>query len=763
MNTGTTAYFDIANPSLGIPIVGAQENDFLLRTDRSNQKIFLATGSNVTPAAVFVRSNVGIGGIASPQFTLDVNGDVNFSGGLYQSGQKYIGSQWTTNSGSNAIYIISSNVGIGTTSPSFPLDVAGSINFTGSLFQNGQRYIGSQWTTNTLSNSISITSSNVGIGTTTPSNTLHVAGTTRFDGGIVMMNQQMSITRLKLLQTQVAGTIANITSLVNSVSGIDTQNSASAFKFTLSNPQTQFQFQDASSNNYLTVNTTSGLTVTDTTGSIGTNLSLNKTGNNNTPAFFSFYKSRGTSATPVGIAANDIYGSIDYYGHDGTSFRQVAQIQTFTDTAATTDNIGAQLVFSTRSTGTASTLQQRMVIQPTLTTLNTALNLTSNLNVDGTTVITKDRTLSNVSINASAINSGTLAVSYGGTGANTLTTNKLLVGNGTSAVLTPANLHWDNTNFYLGINNTLPSCSLVVQQATEGRGNTKFTSLSSTSNDNWWLGFTASGLTTDANDVARIGVRLGTTGNLAGNIYFTTGASNAQQERMRITENGNIGINNSNPGEALDVNGKIRVNGTNAMLTLQNNSGTSTNSAFMLFYNANQTAGAALGIDGPNHMNITSGATALTSTTNNDLILGTVNTERMRIKTSGDVGIGTANPSYKLHVVGDIYTTGDITAFSDARVKTDLEKLENCLTKLQTLTGYRYTRSDVKSNRKHIGLIAQEVEQIAPELIYENNEGYKGIAYPNMAALFVEAFKEITERLNTLADKVENICTMLQL
>jgi hypothetical protein len=57
---------------------------------------------------------------------------------------------------------------------------------------------------------------------------------------------------------------------------------------------------------------------------------------------------------------------------------------------------------------------------------------------------------------------GTLPVANGGTNATTLTANKLMVGNGTSGVLTPTNLHWDNTNSRLGIGNSSPNSKLNV-------------------------------------------------------------------------------------------------------------------------------------------------------------------------------------------------------------------------------------------------------------------------------------------------------------
>lgn len=112
---------------------------------------------------------------------------------------------------------------------------------------------------------------------------------------------------------------------------------------------------------------------------------------------------------------------------------------------------------------------------------------------------------------------------------------------------------------------------------------------------------------------------------------------------------------------------------------------------------------------------------------------------------TGRVGIGITTPSYPLHVTGAVYATGNITAYSDKRAKSDIVKIENALDKIEKLNGYTYTMN----GEKYTGLIAQEVLPVLPEAVVGSEETSYAIAYGNMMGLVIEAIKELQKRTET--------------
>ena len=122
--------------------------------------------------------------------------------------------------------------------------------------------------------------------------------------------------------------------------------------------------------------------------------------------------------------------------------------------------------------------------------------------------------------------------------------------------------------------------------------------------------------------------------------------------------------------------------------------------------------------------------------------------EVMRLSSNGNVVIGsTVAPGDKLRVVGDISASGSITPDSDLAYKKDIQPLTNVLSKVTQLLGVNFTYK--KNNEKSMGLIAQDVEKVFPELV-RGKEGEKRLNYMGLTGALIEAIKELEAKVAAL-------------
>jgi hypothetical protein len=121
---------------------------------------------------------------------------------------------------------------------------------------------------------------------------------------------------------------------------------------------------------------------------------------------------------------------------------------------------------------------------------------------------------------------------------------------------------------------------------------------------------------------------------------------------------------------------------------------------------------------------------------------------RFIIDQDGNIGMGATNPGYKLDVIGTIRATGDVIAYSDIRVKENIKTIDNALDKVKALRGVEYNKID--SSEKSIGVIAQEIEEIIPQVVKEDEAGMKSVAYGNITAVLIEAIKEQQKQIDQL-------------
>jgi hypothetical protein len=152
-------------------------------------------------------------------------------------------------------------------------------------------------------------------------------------------------------------------------------------------------------------------------------------------------------------------------------------------------------------------------------------------------------------------------------------------------------------------------------------------------------------------------------------------------------------------------------------------------------------------------------------------------TDRLNITSAGNVGIGTTSPQVKLHVAGDIYATGNITGyFSDERLKTKISSIHNPLEIIKRLNGFYYIPNDlahfngITNTDLEVGLSAQEVQRVLPEIVKiapfdsaRNDEGaivsksgenYLTMSYGRLTPVFVEAIKELGRKNIALSQEI---------
>jgi len=114
-------------------------------------------------------------------------------------------------------------------------------------------------------------------------------------------------------------------------------------------------------------------------------------------------------------------------------------------------------------------------------------------------------------------------------------------------------------------------------------------------------------------------------------------------------------------------------------------------------------------------------------------------TERLRVDTAG------------IDVSGRIVADSDITAYSDERLKKDIKTIEGALDKTKALRGVEFTR--IADDSKSIGVVAQELEAILPELVLTDDEGMKSVNYAQITGLLIEAVKELSAKVDKLENK----------
>ena len=118
----------------------------------------------------------------------------------------------------------------------------------------------------------------------------------------------------------------------------------------------------------------------------------------------------------------------------------------------------------------------------------------------------------------------------------------------------------------------------------------------------------------------------------------------------------------------------------------------------------------------------------------------------------------TGNKLYITNYSGGVYLTQGATSWtanSDIRLKNINSHIENAVEKLSTLQTINFSYKDDKFKKQNLGLIAQEVEKIFPELIDKNNNGMLGVRYTELVPVLIKAIQEQQIEINELKLKIK--------
>ena len=129
------------------------------------------------------------------------------------------------------------------------------------------------------------------------------------------------------------------------------------------------------------------------------------------------------------------------------------------------------------------------------------------------------------------------------------------------------------------------------------------------------------------------------------------------------------------------------------------------------------------------------------------------------IKIRGNDGGSTINAvSFDMSAAGAATFNNDVTAFSDARLKDNVETITDALDKVNSMRGVTFTRND-NNDLPGTGVIAQEMQEVFPVVVKENDDEDKtlSVSYGNLVGVLIESIKELSDKVDTLQDEIQTL------
>jgi len=752
---------------------------------------------NNTSTSLTTLSRVGIAN-ATPSYKLSVGGAVHMddasSNVIIANGSAYIESNLVVGNSNLSVDTVNGYVGINKVSPEYELDVVGDIQITGTIYQNGIEYGGggggsSYWLKDP--DTLYYNTSNVGIGTTDASSELHVVGNvqaTYFSGdGSALTNIQSSnvsdfasnVSRIDNLTTDFASNVSRIDNLTTDLSSNSTRIDNVITDLSSNATRIDNLITDLSSNASRIDNLTTDLSTLTTDLSSNATRIDNLTTNldSNVTKITNLTTNLDSNVTKITNLTTDLSSNatrIDNLTTDlSSNATRIDNLTTDLSSNATRiDNLTTDLSSNaTRIDNLTTDLSSNATRIDNLTTdLSSNATRIDNLTTDLSSNATRiDNLTTDLSDNALRITAISNDLSSNATRIDNLTTDDVSEGStnlyytdshvdthlNTSGATTNQVLSWNGSDYAWVAQSSggiaLADLSVGTEAPASGDGGISYDSSSGVFTytpptlvgisgvDNVRIG-TYAGQTSQSNYAIAIGQNAGRQNQDFYNIAIGAFSGYFSQGYTACAVGVQTGESNQGTAAVALGNQAGRYNQGDyaiALGTLAGYTGQHDNSIVLNASGSQLNTGQASSfyvkpVRGGNFA-----ASALAYTSAGEVVEET----NMHFTTSGYVGIGVVSPTYELEVSGNIYASQSITEFSDARFKENVEPIENALEKVCSIGGYTYNK--IGDSRRNAGVLAQEVMTVLPEVVHGSEDTNYSVSYGNMVSLLIEAIKEL--------------------